>query len=84
MNKVEDLLAHTKLYEYLGKQVPVVEEHKTKNRLIKIFAVIGVIAAVAGVTYALYRYFKPDFLEDYEDDYLDDEFEDDFFENEEE
>ena len=42
------------------------------------FAIIGVIAAVAGIAYALYRYFKPDYLEDYEDDFDFDEYEDNY------
>lgn len=85
MKNIEDVLTHSKLYEYLGKQVPVVvEEPKKKNTLVKIFAVIGVVAAVAGVAYAVYRYFKPDYLEDYEEDYMDDDFEDDFFDESEE
>ncbi len=46
-------------------------------------AIIGVIAAVAAIAYAVYRYFTPDYLEDYDDDY-DDRFDDDFFEDEEE
>lgn len=50
-------------------------EQKSKNSLLKVFAIIGVIAAVAGAVIALYKYFKPDYLEDYEDDF-DDEFED--------
>ena len=55
---------------------PVAETSKNKNTAIKVFAVIGVIAAVAGIAYALYRYFKPDYLEDYEDDF--DAYEDDY------
>lgn len=51
------------------------EQQKSKNSVLKIFAIIGVIAAVAGAVIALYKYFKPDYLEDYEDDF-DDEFED--------
>ncbi|MBR2186769.1 MAG: DUF4366 domain-containing protein [Lachnospiraceae bacterium] len=46
-------------------------------------AIIGVIAAVAAIAYAVYRYFTPDYLEDYDDDY-DDRFDDDFFDDEEE
>lgn len=46
-------------------------------------AIIGVIAAVAVIAYAVYSYFTPDYLEDYDDDY-DDRFDDDFFDDEEE
>ena len=38
---------------------------------------------VAGIAYAVYRFFTPDYLEDFEDDF-DDDFDDDFFEDEEE
>jgi len=48
------------------------EEQKSKNKLLKVFTIIGVIAAVAGVVIALCKYFKPDYLEDYEDDFEDD------------
>ena len=48
------------------------EEQKSKNKLLKVFAIIGVIVAVAGVVIALCKYFKPDYLEYYEDDFEDD------------
>ncbi len=103
MNKLEDLLAQIKskdlkdikdlkdLKELLGKKQVVVEEKKKCNPLVWILAVVGFVAAVAGIAYAVYRYFTPDYLEDFEDeDYdddfedEDDEFEDDFFEEEDE
>ena len=40
------------------------EEQKSKNKLLKVFAIIGVVVAVAGVVIALCKYFKPDYLED--------------------
>lgn len=82
MKKLSDFISTSKLFEYI-KNAPVeveekpVEECKGKNTLLKVFAVVGVVAAVAGAAYALYRYFKPDFLEDYEEDF-DDDYEDDF------
>ena len=79
------------LKELLGKKQVVVEEKKKCNPLVWILAVVGFVAAVAGIAYAVYRYFTPDYLEDFEDeDYdddfedEDDEFEDDFFEEEDE
>ena len=103
MNKLEDLLAQIKskdlkdikdlndIKELLsGKQV-VVEEKKKSNPLVWILAVVGFVAAVAGIAYAVYRYFTPDYLEDFEDEDYDDDFEDededfedDFFEEEDE
>lgn len=82
---MEDILTQTKLYDYISKPAPVVvEKPKTKNTVIKVFAVIGVVTAVAGIAFALYRYFRPDFLEDYDDEYMDDDTEDDFYEDSEE
>lgn len=85
MNKVEEIMdlvkAHDikELKDYFNKKE---EAEKRNNTIIWVFAIIGVIAAVAGIAYALYRYFTPDYLEDFEDDF-DDEFEDDFFEDDE-
>ena len=44
--------------------------------LVKLLAVIGAITVIAGIAYAVYKYFTPDYLEDLEDDF-DDYFEDD-------
>ncbi|MBO5111743.1 MAG: hypothetical protein J6C12_00100 [Lachnospiraceae bacterium] len=86
MNKVEEIMELVKahdikeLKDYFNKKE---EAEKRNNTIIWIFAIIGVIAAVAGVAYLLYRYFTPDYLEDFDDDF-DDDFEDDFFEADEE
>ena len=56
------------IIDYLDSEPVVIEAPKKKNTALKVFAIIGVIVAVAGVAYALYRYFKPDYLQDYEDD----------------
>ena len=71
MNKLENLVELTKLNELLGKK----EEEKKCNVLLWILAIIGAVAAVAGIAYAVYRYFTPDYLEDFEDDF-EDEFDD--------
>lgn len=98
MNKLEELLAQAKgkdlkdLKELLGKKQVVVEEKKKCNPLVWILAIVGFVATVAGIAYAVYRYFTPDYLEDFEDEDLDDDddfddddnFEDDFFEEEKE
>ena len=69
MNKIEDLLAS------LNKK----EEEKQKNAILWALAIIGAVAAVAGIAYAVYRFFAPDYLEDFEEDF-DDDF-DDYFED---
>lgn len=71
MNKMDELIAHIK------KQ----DEQKPKNIILWTLAIIGCIAAVAGIAYAVYRHLSPDRLEEFDDDF-DEEF-DDYFEDEE-
>ena len=66
MSKVEGLIAETKLKELLHRN----EAEKQKN---------AVVWALAGIAYAVYRYLKPDYLEDFEEDF-DDDFDDYFSE----
>ena len=73
--KIEDLLNAIKSGEFMNKKEPEPEEKKC-NVLLWVLAIIGAIAAIAGIAYAVYRYFAPDYLEDFEDDF-DDEFEED-------
>ena len=70
--KIEDLLADLKKKE----------DEKEKNTVLWVLAIIGAVAAVAGIAFAVYRFFATDYLEDFEED-LDDDF-DDYFEDEEE
>ena len=58
------------------------EEEKEKNTVLWVLAIIGAVAAVAGIAFAVYHFFAPDYLEDFEEDF-DDDF-DDYFEDEEE
>ena len=55
---------------------------KETNPFVVFLAVIGVIAAICGIVYLLYRHFVPDYLEDLQEDYEDDL--DDYFEEEDE
>ena len=71
MVKVEELL------EALKKR----DEDKNKNTVLWVLAIIVAVTAVAGIAYAVYRYFAPDYLEDFEDDFEDDDDFDDFFED---
>ena len=70
--KIEDLLAALKKKE----------DEKEKNTVLWVLAIIGAVAAVAGIAFAVHRFFAPDYLEDFEEDF-DDDF-DDYFEDEEE
>ena len=70
--KIEDLLAALK----------IIEDELEKNTVLWVLAIIGAVAAVAGIAFAVYRFLAPDYLEDFEEDF-DDDF-DDYFEDEEE
>lgn len=74
MNKLDEVVELLKRRES--------EDDKTKNILLWVLAIVGAVTAVAGIAYAVYRFFTPDYLEDFEDDF-DDDF-DDYFEDEEE
>ena len=60
--KLKDLIAsNEKLAELLHMQK---EEAKKKNVLVYVLAIIGAVAAVAGIAYAVYRHMNPAYLED--------------------
>ena len=71
MNKIDELVDILKRNER--------EEEKCKNVIVWVLAILGAVAAVAGIAYAVYRFFTPDYLEDFEDDF-DDDFDDYFSE----
>lgn len=77
MNRVEEFMNSARLNDLLHKRE---EDEKKKNNILWALAIIGAVAAVAGIAYAVYRFFTPDYLEDFEDDFEDD-FDDDFFED---
>lgn len=79
MNKVEELIAASRLNDLLHRK----EDEKAKTTIIWVLAIIGAVAAVAGIAYAVYCFFTPDYLEDFEEDF-EDEFDDDFFNEEDE
>ena len=81
MKNLNELIDAVKVGELLGgKKAP--EENKTAKKIVTVLAIIGAVAAVAGIAYAVYKYLTPSFLDDFDDDF-DDDFEDDFFEEEE-
>ncbi len=71
MNRVDEIIAALKK----------TEEEKNKNTVLWVLAILGAVAAVAGIAFAVYRFMTPDYLEDFEEDF-DDDF-DDYFEDEE-
>lgn len=51
-------------------------EEKCSKKLYWIFAIVGFVAVVAGIAYAVYRYCTPDYLDEFDDmdkDELEDE-----------
>lgn len=86
--KLEELIDAAKLNRLINERVRgKKEEEKKSNVLLWVLAIIGAMAATAAIVYAVYRYFKPDYLDDFDDEFDDDfdnieDDEDDFFEDE--
>lgn len=76
-NKVEELLNTARINELLHKKEL---EEKNKNTIVIVLAIIGAIAAVAGIAFAVYKYLTPDYLDDMDSDDMYDSFDDDFIE----
>ncbi len=74
--KLEEIITTSRLSDLLSKK----EDEKAKSNLLWILAIIGTVAAVAGIAYAVYRFFTPDY---FEDDFEDD-FDEDFFDESDE
>ena len=63
--KLEDMIAESKLKEILHKN----EAEKQKNAVVWVLAIIGAIAGIAAIAYAVFRFVTPDYLEDFDDDF---------------
>lgn len=48
-----------------------------KNAILSVAIVVGIIALIAGIAVAVYKYLTPDYLDDFDE--FDDDFDDDFF-----
>lgn len=72
-SKIEDLLNASRINELVHKKQ--LEEEK-KSTIIWLLAIIGAVAAVAAIAFAVYKYLTPDYLAD-----LDDDFDDDFYDD---
>ncbi|HBN57318.1 MAG TPA: DUF4366 domain-containing protein [Lachnospiraceae bacterium] len=84
MKHVEDIVNAAKTNEMLGELLHIKkEEEKKQNAVMWIFIIIGAVLAVAGIAYAVYRFFTPDYLDDFDEDF-DEDFEDDFFDDDDE
>lgn len=78
MTRFEEILAATKLNDLIHKK----EDDNIKTIVLWVLAIVGAIAAVAGIAYAVYRFVTPDYLEDFDEDF-EDEFDEEFLAGEE-
>lgn len=76
-NKLEELMNTAKINELLHKKEL---EEKNKNGIIIALAIIGAVAAVATISYAVFRHLERDYLDDFDADDFGDNFDDDFIE----
>ena len=60
-NKLEELMNTAKINELLHKKEL---EEKNKNGIIIALAIIGAVAAVATIAYAVFRHLERDYLDD--------------------
>lgn len=82
VKRLDDIMNMLQKNELIGKELLKKKEEEEKDdKLIWIFAIIGVIAVAAAIAYAVYRYLTPDYLDDF-DDTFEDDYEDDFFDDE--
>ena len=72
MEKLSDILEMAKASDIITKK------EKEDNKIVWSLAIIGAIAAVAGIAFAVYKYLTPDYMADF-DEAFDDDFDDDFF-----
>ena len=77
--KLDELLTTARINELIRKKE--MEDNK-KNTVVWVLAIIGAVAAVAGIAFAVVKYFTPSYLDNDFDDF-DDDFDDDFYADDE-
>lgn len=83
VKKMDDFLNVAKTNEMLGELLHIKKEEERKNNFVVWgLVVIGAVAVIAGIAYAVHRMMTPDYLDDMEDEF-DEDFDDDFFDDEE-
>ena len=73
-NEIKSAVLANELVRKIRRQE---EDEKKGHTIVIILAIIGCVAAVAGIAYAVYRYMNPKYA-DFDADFDYDEFEDDF------
>ncbi|MFP4698200.1 MAG: DUF4366 domain-containing protein [Eubacteriales bacterium] len=76
----ENFLNMSQFNEFLSKFNKNHEEEKKRNTWMWVGIIIGAVALIAGVSYAIYRYLTPNYLEDFDEDF-DLDFEDDDYDD---
>lgn len=71
MKKLEELVSSNDKLAELLRLKKEEEEFEKKNTALYVFAIIGAVAAIALIAYAVYRYLNPVYVEDgeFEDEY---------------
>ena len=72
--KIEEMMNHAKIAELINKKKA---EEENKNFVLWLLAIVGAVAAVAAIAFAVYRYMNPKYA-DFDGEFDYDEFEDDF------
>ena len=65
---MKDMISATKLSSILKKR----DDDRIKKTILWILAIIGIVVAIAGIAYAVYRFVTPNYLKDFEEDFEDD------------
>lgn len=83
VKKLDDIISRLQENELISRELlKRKEEEEKEDKLIWIFAIIGVVVLAVAVAYAVYRCLTPKYLDDFEDAFDDDDYEDDFFDDE--
>lgn len=64
MEKLSDLLEMAKVSDIIATK-----KEKEDNKIVWALAIIGAIAAVAGIAFAVYKYLTPDYMDDFDEDF---------------
>ena len=79
MKNIDELISMAKLNSLINAK----KEDDESRKVLWVLAIIGAIAAVAGIAALVYKYLSPDYLDDVDEDFEDD-FDDDFFDDDDE
>ena len=63
--------------EKIGRILKKRDDDKIKKTVLWVLAILGAMAAIAGVAYAVYRFVTPNYLKNFDEDF-EDNFEDEY------